>query len=90
MIETSFSQLRSKLKQFCDRATSDREPIRVRRREGDDVVLLAADEYQALHETAHLLASPRNAERLLEALTRARRGQEPPQTVEELRAAVGL
>jgi antitoxin YefM len=90
MVETSFSELRSKLKQFCDRATADREPIRVRRRDGEDVVLLAADEYQALHETAHLLASPHNAERLLEALVRARRGQDTPQTVEELRAAVGL
>lgn len=90
MIETTFSELRSKLKQYCDRATDDREPVRVRRREGEDVVLLAADEYEALHETAHLLASPRNAERLLEALARARRGQESPQTVDELRAAVGL
>jgi len=41
-------------------------------------------------ETAHLLRSPANAERLLTALARARAGIAPPGTVEELRREVGL
>jgi antitoxin YefM len=72
-METTFSKLRGKLKTYCDQAVADRTPIRVRRRNGGDVVLLAADEYDSLAETAHLLSSPQNAARLFEALARARR-----------------
>ena len=90
MTETSFSRLRGNLKSYCDRAVADREPIRVRRRQGGDVVLLAAEEFQSLAETAHLLASPRNAARLLAALNRARRGKGKPMSAEDLRATLGL
>jgi antitoxin YefM len=89
-METTFSQLRGKLKSYCDQAVADRRPIRIRRRNGGDVVLLAADEFDSLAETAHLLSSPANAARLLAALARARRNKTKPMTVEELRAAVGL
>jgi len=55
-----------------DRAVQDREVVMVRRRKGGDVALVAADELAGLLETAHLLRSPANAERLLRALSRAR------------------
>ena len=66
-MDTTFSQLRGNLKSYCDKAVANRETIRVRRRNGRDVVLLAADEYDSLADTAHLLSSPRNAARLLGA-----------------------
>ncbi len=90
MTETSFSKLRADLKAYCDQTVANREPVRVRRRRGQDVVLLAADEYDSLAETAHLLSSPRNAARLLAALARARRGNLKPVAIEELRAALGI
>ncbi|MBI3463125.1 MAG: type II toxin-antitoxin system Phd/YefM family antitoxin [Planctomycetes bacterium] len=90
MTETTFSKLRSHLKSYCDQAVANREPIRVRRRSGEDVVLLAADEYDSLAETMHLLSSPRNAARLLAALAEARRGKGKPMTLEQLRAALHL
>jgi antitoxin YefM len=89
-METTFSELRSNLKTYCDRAVSNREAIRIHRRNGEDVVLLAADEYESLAETAHLLSSPANAARLLAALARARQGKTKPLTLEELHAALGL
>ena len=89
-MEATFSKLRAQLKSYCDQAVANREPIRVRRRNGEDVVLLAADEYDSLAETAHLLSSPKNAARLLAALTRARRGSVKPLTLEELRAGLGI
>jgi antitoxin YefM len=89
-METTLSKLRSNLKHYADQAVAQRIPIRIRRRRGDDVILVSADEYDSLAETAHLLASPRNAVRLLEALARARQGKGRPMTVEELRAACGL
>ena len=86
----SFSQLRQKLKSYCDRTVSRREPIRIRRRNGGDVILLAADDYESLVETAHLLASPRNARRLLSALAHARHGTTRPMSIGKLRATLGL
>jgi antitoxin YefM len=89
-METTFSKLRGNLKTYCDRAVNDRVSIRIRRRNGGDVVLVAADEYASLTETAHVLSSPENAARLLAALGRARRRKVKPMTVEELRAALGV
>ena len=71
-IETTYSQAREGLKGLMDRAVQDREVVMVRRRKGGDVALVAADELAGLLETAHLLRSPANAERLLTALSRAR------------------
>jgi antitoxin YefM len=90
MVETSFSELRQNLKQFCDQTVADREPVRVRRPRDGDVVVLAAEEFESLAETAHLLASPENAARLITAIARARRGTSKPMTVGKLREAIGL
>jgi antitoxin YefM len=48
------------------------------------VALVAADELAGLLETAHLLRSPANAERLLTALTRAREQTLPPLNLTDL------
>ena len=71
-IETTYSKAREGLKGLMDRAVQDREVVMVRRRKGGDVALVAADELAGLLETAHLLRSPANAERLLAALSIAR------------------
>lgn len=89
-IETTYSQAREQLKTLMDRAVDDREIVVVRRRSGDAVALIAADELQSLMETAHLLRSPKNAERLLAALARARAGEVSPMSVEALPVRVGL
>lgn len=43
----------------------------IKRRDGEDVALIAADELSSLIETAYLLRSRANAQRLLDALGRA-------------------
>ena len=88
-IETTYSQARGQLKSLMDRAIDDREVILVRRRSGGDVALIAADELAGLVETAHLLRSPRNAERLLTALVRARSTTLPVTPLAELDQLVG-
>lgn len=85
-IEVSYTEARERLAELWDRALADREPIRLTRRGADPVVLIAADEYEGLLETAHLLRSPANAARLLAALERARSGAGTPQPLAELRA----
>lgn len=89
-IETTYSLAREHLKTLMDRAVDDREVIVVRRRSGDAVAMIAADELESLMETAHLLRSPKNAERLLAALARARAGDLPPMSVASLQKKVGL
>lgn len=89
-IETTYTQARANLAALWDRVTDDREIVVVKRRGAEPIALIAADELSSLMETAHLLKSPKNAERLLEALARARRGEVAPQSVEELAAEVDL
>jgi antitoxin YefM len=89
-IETTYSQAREQLKALMDRTIDDREVVLVRRRSGDTVAMIAADELQSLMETAHLLRSPKNAERLLTALARARTGEIAPTPVDTLEQLHGL
>lgn len=89
-IETTYSQAREQLKSLMDRAVEDREVIVVRRRSGGDVAMIAADELESLVETAQLLRSPANAERLLTALARARSTDLPHMPLADLQKRVGF
>jgi antitoxin YefM len=88
--ETTYTQARANLKALLDEAADSREPVIIHRRDGEDVALIAVDELRSLIETAHLLRSPKNAERLLSALARAKQRKERPQSLASLRRAVGL
>lgn len=87
---TTYSQARARLAELCDLAVNDREVVIISRRGRPKVALIAADELAGLVETAHLLRSPKNAERLLRALERALDRRETPRTVAELRRELGL
>lgn len=89
-IETTYSQAREQLKSLMDRAVADREVIVVRRRAGGDVAMIAADELESLVETAHLLRSSKNAQRLLSALARARSDSVEPTPLVDLQKKVGF
>jgi antitoxin YefM len=88
--ETTYTALRENLASFLDSVVDDREVLLVRRRGARDVAIIPADELSSLMETAHLLRSPKNAERLLAALKRSKRGEGKPESVESLRRSVGL
>ena len=77
-VEVTYSQARQSLKSLMDHAVQDRDIVRVRRRQGGDVALIAAEELESLLETAHLLRSPRNAQRLLQALNRSQSNVDLP------------
>jgi antitoxin YefM len=89
-IETTYSQAREQLKTLMDRAVEDHEVIIVRRRSGGAVAMIAADELESLLETAHLLRSPKNAERLLTALARARSEDTAPLSLADLEQQMGI
>lgn len=87
-IQTHFTQANTKLAYFLDEAIHSREIVIIQREGEEDVALIAADELTGLLETAHLLRSPANAERLLTTLARVRQGNGTPQPVTELRREV--
>ena len=89
-IQTTYSHARANLATLLDRVTEDRQVVVISRRGAEDVALLAASELAGLLETAHLLRSPKNAQRLLAALNRAQAKRLRAESVEELRQEFGL
>lgn len=89
-IETTYTSLRQRLASVLDQVANDQEVVIVRRRGAKDVALIPAKELTSLMETAHLLRSPRNAERLLAAVRRATQRKGKPESVDKLRQEMGL
>jgi antitoxin YefM len=89
-IETTYTKARANLATLCNEVTTNQEVVIIHRRGAEDVALISATELSSLLETAHLLRSPKNAARLLTALTRAQQRTIAPQSVESLRLEVGL
>jgi antitoxin YefM len=89
-VEFTYSSAREQLATLLDRVTKDREVVIIQRRGGEDVAMIAADELTSLTETAYLLRSPQNAERILSALARALKNEGGPQDIDDLRRGVGI
>jgi antitoxin YefM len=68
MYAISYSEARENLKSVIDRVVADRAPIAIVRQRGEGAVLISQSEWEAMQETMHLLASPANATRLIEAV----------------------
>jgi len=64
----TISDTRANLKAVLDRVVADKAPISIARAKGEGVVIISQSEWNSIEETLHLLQSPRNAERLLEAM----------------------
>jgi antitoxin YefM len=60
----TYSRLRNQLAKALDKVNEDRVPLLIVRQRGKSAVLLSAEDYSALEESAYLLRSPRNATRL--------------------------
>lgn len=69
MRTTSYTELRKNLAATIDRVTSDHAPIIITRDKGRaTAVLMSMEDYASFEETQFLLRSPKNAERLIEAI----------------------
>ena len=89
-IQTTYSKARANLANLCNQVSEDREIVLIRRRNAEDVALISSSELSSILETAHLLRSPKNAQRLLTALNRALTRSEFPQRIEDLKEEIGL
>jgi antitoxin YefM len=57
-----------KLEAMIEKVVADGAPLAITRPRGEGAVLISASEWASIEETLHLLSSPKNAERLLEAV----------------------
>jgi antitoxin YefM len=68
MNSINYSELRAKLKTTMDRVCENHEPVIITRKNRSNLVLLSYEDYSAIEETAYLLRSPKNAQRLRESI----------------------
>ena len=68
MQSLSVSETRANLKAVIDRVVADKAPVAITRQKGEGVVIVSQSEWESIEETLYLLRSPKNADRLLEAV----------------------
>lgn len=70
----SASEARKRLFPLIEQVNDDQEPVEIVSKAGS-AYLVSADQWRSLMETAHLLRSPANAERLLRSIAEAEAGR---------------
>jgi antitoxin YefM len=70
----SYSAFRTNLAKTLDRVNEDHIPILVTRQNGKPAVVISLEDFHAYEETAHLMASPKNAQRLNAAIAEIEAG----------------
>ncbi|MCF4005617.1 type II toxin-antitoxin system prevent-host-death family antitoxin [Corynebacterium uropygiale] len=71
----SYSESRAHYAEALSSAVDDHEEVIITRSGKGSAVLLSLDDYNSLVESAYLMRSPRNAQRLLEAVERLNNGE---------------
>ena len=85
----SASEARSRLFPLIQQVIDNHEPVRIKSK-GGEAVLMSADDFDSWQETIYLLKSPASARRLMEAVSRDRSGQpDGAKSMEELQALAG-
>lgn len=70
----NYSSFRSNLARVLDKVNDDHKPVLITRQNGKPAVLISLEDFQAYEETAYLMASPKNAERLNQAIAEIEAG----------------
>jgi len=71
----SYSAVRKDLAKTMKKVCDDHSPVIITRRNSNAVVMMSLEDYNAIEETAYLLRSPVNAERLRRSLQQAEEGK---------------
>ncbi|HNA22120.1 MAG TPA: type II toxin-antitoxin system prevent-host-death family antitoxin [Agitococcus sp.] len=64
----SYTALRNRLADALDKVNDDHVPMLITRQNGKPAVLMSLEDFQAYEATAYLMASPKNAQRLNQAI----------------------
>jgi antitoxin YefM len=70
----TYSESRARYAETLSSVADDREEVIITRAGHEPVVIVSLDDYQSLKETAYLLRSPANAQRLLASIDRLESG----------------
>ncbi len=73
-IQTICTDTRAHIDFLIDEVIKNREVVIIKRRGSEDVAVITIDKLPGIRETAYLLCSPINLNRLLTALDRVRKG----------------
>ena len=71
----SYTAARESLATTMSKVCEDHEPVIITRKRDQSVVMMSLEDYESLEETAHLLRSPVNAQRLLESIAELEAGR---------------
>lgn len=74
MDSISYSAFRNHLAGTLDKVNDDHKPVLITRQNGKPAVVMSLEDFQAYEETAYLMASPKNAQRLNEAVAEVQAG----------------
>ncbi len=89
-ISTTYTKARANLAKLLNEVSSNNEVVIINRKNAENVAMISESELSGLMETAHLLRSPKNANRLLKALLKSENSSAGSQTVDDLRREFGL
>ncbi len=70
----AYSTARENLLKTMERVCDDHEPVIITRKNARSVVMMSLEDYNAIQETAYLLRSPANAERLRTSIRQYEQG----------------
>jgi antitoxin YefM len=70
----SYSNFRSHLASTLDKVNDDHVPIMITRQNGNPAVIISLEDFKSYEETAYLMASPKNAMRLNQAIAEIEAG----------------
>lgn len=71
----NYTTARAHLSETMDRVNEDRTPLLVTRQKGEPVVMMSLADFNALEETAYLMRSSQNAQRLIKSIDSLRGGK---------------
>lgn len=77
-ISLTYTQARANLAKLLDEVSLNKEIVIINRKNAENVALISESELSGILETAHLLRSPKNAQRLLKALLKVQEDKESP------------
>ena len=71
----TYTAARQNLAKTIDRTIDDHEPVIITKKNDRAVVMISLDDYQTMEETAYLLRSPVNADRLARSIAELESGR---------------
>ena len=82
MTAISYTAARENLASTMNKVCEDHAPIIITRNRDQAVVMMSLEDYEALEETAYLLKSPKNAKRIISAITQLDAGKGRQRTID--------